>query len=281
MKESRKYLSLSELSVYSGFPETTINLYIRKGLLPKPIKTGKTRMFDSSLYTNRLKLIKKFKGENLSLNNVKEILNLIETERTKNLNNNRVSENIRDKIIEDAINLFLEKGYEKTTIADLVNSSNIGRSTFYKHFKNKKALFAECIKNIFIDIIREGDKQVPDKTNILLILEKRTLTYFKAYREWGGMMNLLRAAVVSDPIEFSDTLKEGLLLFINETNKLLQMGIQKGLFREFNSTLLSVMLMGALELCCYYYSQVEKDVDFGEMIDQGMKLFLHGINKEG
>src|ERR1700758_4826553 len=36
--------------------------------------------------------------------------------------------------------LVLEKGYEKTTIQDILDRADVGRSTFYVHFRDKEAL---------------------------------------------------------------------------------------------------------------------------------------------
>ena len=36
--------------------------------------------------------------------------------------------------------LVIEKGYEKTTIQDILDRADVGRSTFYAHFRDKEAL---------------------------------------------------------------------------------------------------------------------------------------------
>ena len=45
------------------------------------------------------------------------------------------------KLLHDAfLALVLEKGYEKTTIQDILDRADVGRSTFYVHFRDKEAL---------------------------------------------------------------------------------------------------------------------------------------------
>ena len=44
-------------------------------------------------------------------------------------------------LLRDAfISLVIEKGYEKTTIQDILDRADIGRSTFYVHYRDKEAL---------------------------------------------------------------------------------------------------------------------------------------------
>jgi AcrR family transcriptional regulator len=45
------------------------------------------------------------------------------------------------KLLQDAfISLVIEKGYEKTTIQDILDRADVGRSTFYVHYRDKEAL---------------------------------------------------------------------------------------------------------------------------------------------
>ena len=45
------------------------------------------------------------------------------------------------KLLHDAfISLAIEKGYEKTTIQDILDRADVGRSTFYAHYRDKAAL---------------------------------------------------------------------------------------------------------------------------------------------
>ena len=45
------------------------------------------------------------------------------------------------KLLHDAfISLVIEKGYEKTTIQDILDRADVGRSTFYVHYRDKEAL---------------------------------------------------------------------------------------------------------------------------------------------
>jgi AcrR family transcriptional regulator len=45
------------------------------------------------------------------------------------------------KLLHDAfLELVIEKGYEKTTIQDILDRADIGRSTFYVHYRDKEAL---------------------------------------------------------------------------------------------------------------------------------------------
>ncbi len=47
----------------------------------------------------------------------------------------------RQAILEAAEHLFIEKGFEKTTLTDIINRSGGSRATLYEHFGDKEGLF--------------------------------------------------------------------------------------------------------------------------------------------
>jgi AcrR family transcriptional regulator len=51
----------------------------------------------------------------------------------------------RDRIIEAAILVFHEHGYERARIADIADSLGIGKGTLYLYFDSKKDLLLECL----------------------------------------------------------------------------------------------------------------------------------------
>lgn len=59
--------------------------------------------------------------------------------------------NSRKKIINTAINLFKENGYENTSIVDICKACNITKGTFYYHFNNKDEITIEFYESMYED----------------------------------------------------------------------------------------------------------------------------------
>jgi AcrR family transcriptional regulator len=63
------------------------------------------------------------------------------------------------KLLHDAfISLAVEKGYEKTTIQDILDRADVGRSTFYAHYRDKAALLTTS----FDDMHEQLQRQLAD-----------------------------------------------------------------------------------------------------------------------
>jgi AcrR family transcriptional regulator len=46
------------------------------------------------------------------------------------------------------LHLMLDKGYAETTVADIVEKANVGRSTFYAHFADKEDLLQQSLQGL-------------------------------------------------------------------------------------------------------------------------------------
>ncbi len=51
----------------------------------------------------------------------------------------------RETLIAAATDIFLEKGFEATTVRDIVNATDLALGTFYNYFADKEALFAAIV----------------------------------------------------------------------------------------------------------------------------------------
>jgi AcrR family transcriptional regulator len=85
------------------------------------------------------------------------------------------------KLLHDAfISLAIEKGYEKTTIQDILDRADVGRSTFYAHYRDKAALLTTSFDDMHEQLQRQL-ADVPAATPIDVALPA-ALLFEHAYR---------------------------------------------------------------------------------------------------
>ena len=73
MKQYPKHMKMSELSTRAKISAATISNYARQGLLPEPIRTGKTMAYYTVEHVERLKKIQSLQKKKHSLNEIKDI----------------------------------------------------------------------------------------------------------------------------------------------------------------------------------------------------------------
>jgi AcrR family transcriptional regulator len=52
----------------------------------------------------------------------------------------------RDEVLDRAMDIFWEKGYEATSLQDLIDSMDLSKSSFYNTFESKHNLFTETLR---------------------------------------------------------------------------------------------------------------------------------------
>lgn len=58
---------------------------------------------------------------------------------------NKYPEQTQERIVDASIKLFIEKGYEQTTIQDILDALNLSKGGLYHHFKSKEEIL-EAVK---------------------------------------------------------------------------------------------------------------------------------------
>lgn len=62
--------------------------------------------------------------------------------------------------LEAATQLFWSKGYESSSLQDLIQGMNISKSSFYQTFKSKHQLFEDCLKHYTHALIESIERQI-------------------------------------------------------------------------------------------------------------------------
>jgi AcrR family transcriptional regulator len=76
------------------------------------------------------------------------------------LGENDVAAGQRARLLAAIAHVVGEKGYEATTVADVVKSAGVSRTTFYEHFAGKEACFLEAYRHGMEVLDAEVDRAV-------------------------------------------------------------------------------------------------------------------------
>ena len=68
----------------------------------------------------------------------------------------RPSEHTREAIIKAAVQLFAEKGFDSTSVRDIVTKARVNQAAINYHFKTKDGLYLEVLKTAFDKLMTEG-----------------------------------------------------------------------------------------------------------------------------
>lgn len=94
----------------------------------------------------------------------------------------------RKALHEALVQLILEKGYDKVTVQDVLDRANVGRSTFYMHYKDLEDLFLSGFENLWSLFEGHLGGHSPEKNlwDLSLIVFQHAQNYVEVYKALVG-----------------------------------------------------------------------------------------------
>nr|WP_259548783.1 TetR family transcriptional regulator [Heyndrickxia oleronia] len=100
------------------------------------------------------------------------------------------SEEKYDKILQAAIQVISEKGYENTSISDIVKSAGIAQGTFYLYFPSKSSLIPAIADHLLTITFEKMKLVVSDQDSFWIVLEKVIRTTFETTQDFKDIIIL-------------------------------------------------------------------------------------------
>ena len=92
----------------------------------------------------------------------------------------------REQIKGIALKLFIDNGYSKTTMDEIVQAVGISKGGMYHHFSNKEEIFLELLKdgneyrkNLVVEYMRENSQSRNEKIVEMLLDKKQNKNQYK------------------------------------------------------------------------------------------------------
>jgi len=86
----------------------------------------------------------------------------------------------RDRIFHTALDLFVDKGLDGTTVAEIARSADIGKGTFFTYYPTKECVFADVNRQIVTDMESALDRAVASRKSF----ELRIRAFFTPGIRW-------------------------------------------------------------------------------------------------
>jgi TetR/AcrR family transcriptional regulator, regulator of autoinduction and epiphytic fitness len=191
----------------------------------------------------------------------------------------RVSREKRKLILDVAIAMFLENGYEAATMDAIGDRASVSYATLYKHFPSKDVLFSEAVDHLIHQLFsRWKDHVVPAD------LEAGLREIGRAYYELVSDTNLIAAMrmVIAQVRKFPDIgmrFQSAKQLFSDVTDAWLRKHVEAGRLQIGDVQLARAEFIGMLGETLFYpqlalVDYAIPDVQVADVIDSAVSTFL-------
>jgi AcrR family transcriptional regulator len=216
----------------------------------------------------------------------KEILSVVSRGKKRPADKKRQAipeEQRRMDIMEAALQVFGEKGYQKAKIEDIAVRAGIAHGTVYRYFPSKFALATELIgvrgATFFLESLLEDNSfQDPDPTELLQTIVQK---YFGNLEERLPLMRFRIAEGVSHPDLGRNYYRILLHRLIMDLDRFVREYQKKGALKAGDSFIYGHIFYGMLFSFLYcqelLLGKETTNLDLQKIIPQIVDVFLHGV----
>ena len=185
----------------------------------------------------------------------------------KNNTSKRMSkEERREQILESALAVFIENGYNGATTMDIANRADISEVTLFRYFDSKKQIFMEAIEPILITSLKKSlelSKDLEPMEKLEYILKNR-IKFISEHHEVIKLI-LMESQINPEIADFD---------FINQITSLLKSSIIEAGIELQDDDFSLRLLMGSILSFLYLPETDDRE------IDNYVKNFIETIIKQ-
>lgn len=189
-----------------------------------------------------------------------------------------------ENLLSAAIDLMSEKGYHRTTVADIVKAAGVAQGTFYLYFGSKKALFIRLMDRFYellesalvtVDLDSGAINTQQDLAKFIRAAIRNVLV---VYQENAVLARIfLREAMGLEPdfAELWDSIIERLATI---GAFIMDQAIEQGLLPPQNSQIVAHCVVGMIERVAYFWLFKENNYEIEEVVDALTRFELFGVS---
>ena len=188
---------MSELSRQTGVKVPTIHMYLRRGLLPDPIRQSGNRFLYDRRHVDVLRLIRLLRERRqLPLDDIGRALpsllaaddeQAFRAEMWDEVFNRHLEAGPESRLLAAARQLFSLRGYAGVGIEDICRQAGLAKGSFYRHFSSKDDVYLAAARSIPVAVgeAMSGAETLPSEALALDRLVESTAPVFPLLLEVG------------------------------------------------------------------------------------------------
>lgn len=161
------------------------------------------------------------------------------------------SDNRKQDFLDAALELFYEKGYDRTTINDIINSLGLSKGAFYHYFKSKEEILdaiaeqhSQTMYNMAQEIASDDRLNALEKINGIILITQRYKSVNKS-----RYMKIVKVVDRDGNTKLRRQIHESIVkLNLPLFQRIIEQGIEEGVFSTPSSIELANLLMYILTI---------------------------------
>ena len=180
----------------------------------------------------------------------------------------------RREIFNAAVNLFLEKGFQETSMREIAEAAGMGKSSLYDYFKTKDEILAFVIEEETIILTKQAQAIARQNISPEIRLKQIMELHVNFMQENAHLFSRLSAEALRLKPESQKGIQQTRYAYQDLVAVIIQEGIAAGRFREMAPLHAARLLINSL-LSVLYTTRPTGSTE--TMLDETVEIFLHGL----
>jgi AcrR family transcriptional regulator len=150
----------------------------------------------------------------------------------------------KQQLLDAATELFAERGFAATRVADICTRAGVAKGLFYWYFPTKESLFAELVRTMRRDLRRTQAAAMTADAAPIVQLHAATaasVRFIAQHRSFFGLLDVER----SDPA-IAEVLDEGSRVYARDVERLIVAGQHDGSIPQGDLDAMTIGVLGAV-----------------------------------
>ena len=184
----------------------------------------------------------------------------------------------RDRILESALKIFAEKGFQDATISEISKAAGVSDATVYEYFNSKEELLFAIPGEITEEALRETEKILPFLRGVESKLRAIVQSYLTLYEKNPHYSALIVLHLKTNRNFLKTKAYEVIRAAARTLLSCIQEGIDDGTFRkDVDPYLVRSMILGTIEHICTRMHLLGTPSNLMEHVDPLVDLVLDGL----
>jgi TetR/AcrR family transcriptional regulator, fatty acid metabolism regulator protein len=187
----------------------------------------------------------------------------------------------KDRIMDAALRIFAEKGFQNSTITEISKEAGVSEATIYEYFGTKEDLLFAIPEKITNETLEKSTKVIPYIKGVEGKIRAILLFYVQLYQSNPHYSALVLLQLMSNKRFRQTPAHAAIRRSSHALLDCIKEGIDDGTFKkDSNSYLIRSMLMGAIEhLFIHWHMQgmPKRKTSIADMLDPLIEIILDGI----
>lgn len=183
----------------------------------------------------------------------------------------------RHEIFNASVTLFLEKGFQETTMQQIADSAGMGKSTLYDYFATKDEILVSYVEDAIFDLTEQArqiaSKDIPSAEKLRQVMHLH-LEYLVANKEFYTRLTF---EVQRLGLESQRRIQARRHTYQDLLCQLIEDAVREGTFRPVDSLLAARTIMVLITPVAYTTRPTGTP---DEMLDEALDIFYHGVMKQ-